>query len=407
MTKRQKYMQLVSDRAAHLQAAENALAAGNQETYNDEMAAATGMNAEIEQLQNLINEEERYMGGISERTPNAATPDAIDTMAETLRAGGRIALDQREVLDVIRGAVNSVLIGSESLIQPVGADTNIRDNKATVSGVLDLVHVENLQGCSEWQVPYVKTVSTADKGTDGTAPTESNPEFRVAVIKPTLVDTLAYVSRHIANLNNAAYVQKVQALAYDALRRKVVEFLTNGDGTTFFGMTNATNSKKEAIYGTYTVEEPTIDEKFLRKLVMSVGGDETTGSGWLVLHKDDLIAFGDVRGTDKKPVYIITANPATLGNTGTITDGGLTVPYVIDSKLTALTGSTKTSSTIKTMVYGNLSAYTLGLFGDYTVELDGSYKFAEGLWTVRGEVMAGGNLTADSALTVVTLSASA
>ena len=403
MTKRQKYMQLVSDRAAHLQAAENALAAGNQETYNAEMAAATGMNAEIEQLQNLINEEERYMGGISERTPNAATPDAIDTMAETLRAGGRIALDQNEVLNVIRGAVNSVLIGTESLIQPVGADTNIRDSKATVSGVLDLVHVENLQGCSEWQVPYVKTVSTAGKGTDGNAPAVSEPVFRVAAIKPTLVDTLAYVSRHISNLNNAAYLEKVRSLAYDALRRKVVEFLTNGDGSTFYGMTNAANTKKEAIFGIYTAQEPVIDEKFLRQLVMSSGGDETTGAGWLVLHKDDLIAFGDVRGTDKQPVYEITPDSATHGNTGTIKDGGLTVPYVINSKLKALSKSVKTTSLINTMVYGDLSAYTLGLFGDYTVEVDESYKFAEGLWTVRGEVMAGGNLTAHEALTIVQL----
>lgn len=401
---RKKYMQLVSDRAALLQAANDALQAGDHALYDSKMAEAMAMNQEITELQNLINETERFTNGI----PHGEDVEGVDldAMAATLRNGGQITLNQDETMNVIRTAVNeSILIGTESLITPTHADTNIRDNNAGISGVLDLVTVENLQGCAEWQVPYVKTVSTAAKGTDGHAATESNPVFRVAAIKPTLIDTMAYVSRHIANLNNAAYVAKVKTLAYDALRRKVVEFLTVGDSSTFYGMLNATNTKSEAINGTYEVDANTIDEKFLRNLVMSAGGDETTGSGWLVLNKSDLIAFGDVRGTDKKPVYEITPDSATRGNTGTIKDGGLTVPYVIDSKLTALTGSSKTSSAIKTMVYGDLSAYTLGIFGDYTVEVDTSCKFAEGLLAVRGEVMAGGNLCAHEALTVVTLAA--
>lgn len=79
--------------------------------------------------------------------------------------------------------------------------------------------------------------------------------------------------------------------------------------------------------------------------------------------------------------------------------------YILVDKLTALSTATKGAKAIQTMVYVDLSAYLLGLFGNYTVEVSKDYKFAEGLLAVRGEVMAGGNLCVDQAATVVTLTA--
>ena len=81
--------------------------------------------------------------------------------------------------------------------------------------------------------------------------------------------------------------------------------------------------------------------------------------------------------------------------------------YILDDSLTALSTAVQTTNAIKTMVYVDLSAYLLGLFGNYKVEVSKDYKFAEGLLAVRGEVMAGGNLCVDQAATVVTLAASA
>ena len=185
-----------------------------------------------------------------------------------------------------------------------------------------------------------------------------------------------------------------------------MEFLTKGDGSTFYGMTNAKNTDNEEIYDTLTVDAATIDAGTLRKIVLGSGGDEETGGGILMLHKDDLIAFGDVRGTnEKQAVYAIEPDAETNGNTGVIRDGGLSVSYVINNQLTALSKSTKTSTAIKTMVYGDPQNYELGLFSPYSVEVDRSYKFAEGLLTIRGSVMAGGNLIAHEGMTVVTLAA--
>ena len=142
--------------------------------------------------------------------------------------------------------------------------------------------------------------------------------------------------------------------------------------------------------------------------MFAYGGDENIGSNaTLYLNKADLIAFGDVRGTnEKKAVYEIIpdgSNP----NTGIIKDGGLSVRYCINSECKALTGSTKGSAPIKTMVYGDPGNYKLDLFGDYEVRVSEDYKFGERLLAVLGEVMLGGNIICDKGFVVVTLSGTA
>jgi len=121
------------------------------------------------------------------------------------------------------------------------------------------------------------------------------------------------------------------------------------------------------------------------------------------LNKLDLIKFGDVRGTnEKKPVYEIIpdgSNP----NTGVIKDGGLAVPYVICSDVTALSTATYSATDIPTMIYGDPANYKLALFGDYEVSVSEDYKFAEGLLSVRGEAWIGGNVIVDKGFIVVTL----
>lgn len=402
---KRKLMDLMATRNAHIDAAQAAYDKGDQETYKSEMALATGMNDEIAQLQQLCDEAERFAGVHAEPGAEGDT-DAINDAVRALRAGDRMDMPMDLVVNTIRGAVNSVLIGTDTLAQPTGVGTNIHDNNAAVSSILGMVNVQDLEGCAEWQEPYVKEVSTAGVGTDGSAPATSEPVFRVAAIKPTLVNTVAYVSKHINNLTPVAYYNKVQALALDALRRKIIELMTNGNDT-FFGFKTAKNTKNEVIYATKTVTTATIGETFLRDLVLGSGGDETVGNGVLQLNKADLVAFGDIRGTnEKKPVYEIIPDTATNGNTGVIKDGGLSVPYVINSNLTALSGSVQGESAIQTMIYGDPYAYMLGLFSKYTVEVDSSYKFAERLFTVLGEVMAGGNLCKHEGATVVTLAAS-
>lgn len=408
MSKKRKLINLVSQRTAHINTANAALDAGNKDLYRTEMDAATAMNDEITTLTELVNETERFIGGVMSQDVMTESSAQITAMVNDLRSGKSIPIASDMVSRCLREAVDSAIVSTTStLVKPTRTGTEVRGDNP-ISSVINMVSVMDLSGCVEWQEPYLKTASTAAAGTEGSVPTESEPVFRVAAIKPKLINTIAYVSEYVENLSPAKYLAKVESLALAALRKKAVEYMTDGDGSTFYGFTTATNTDSEAIYDTYSVDSATIGEKTLRDIVLHAGNDEETGEGILQLNKSDLIAFGDVRGTnEKRAVYEIIPDSATKGNTGIIKDGGLSVKYVINSNLTALSTSTRGASAIKTMVYGDTLTYLLGVFSDFSVKVDDSYKFGEGLKTVRGSCQIGGNLTCHHGLTVVTLSATA
>lgn len=280
-----------------------------------------------------------------------------------------------------------------------------------VSSIVDMVTVEDMTGIGSYKEAYIDSWQTAGAAIEGTASTATDPAFKTVQINPFLLDTLTYVSREIRKQTPLQYEEKVRQGALIALRKKVAEWIVNGNGTSApYGIKNAVNtdSSPASMTKALSVTAAAIDEKTLRRIVLEYGNDESIGANAvLFLNKADLVAFGDVRGTNEKgAVYEIIpdgANP----NTGVIKDGGLTVKYCINSNLTALSGATRGASAIKTMVYGDPSCYKLGLFGDYEVNVSEDYKFAEGLLAIRGEAMVGGNVVVKNGFVVVTLAATA
>lgn len=311
----------------------------------------------------------------------------------------------------IAGAdARAILLSTGSLAKPTKV-SGINDAQNTVSSIVDQVFVDDATGMGEDRVAYVKSIQEAGVAKDGTASTESNPVFRVAAIKPVLVDTLAYVSREIRKQTPLKYAEKVERCAMQALRTKAGRLIIGGNGTTEpYGIINAVNTEEspEPIYDTLEVSAATIDDKTLRKIVFAYGGDENIGSNAvLYLNKKDLTAFGDVRGTNEKGAVYEIIPDGSNPNTGIIKDGGLSVKYCINSQCTALSESTKGSAPIKTMVYGDPANYKLDLFGDYEVNVSEDYKFGERLLAVLGEVMLGGNIICDKGFVVVTLTGTA
>lgn len=360
-------------------------------------AEVDSLNAELTMLR-----AKQAVAGKVKPLPDGGKPVDADLAARAaeMKNSGKITLTAQEVRRGLLAAMQrSTTLATDSLAKPTGVGQNVEGTFNVVSSIVDEVRVMDCEGCGEWSEPYVSANSMAGSRTDGAAnASASDPTFRVAAIKPNLVNVTSYVSKNIEKLTPVNYVAKVQEIALVALRAKVGALIVNGDGSNFYGIKTATNTKSEAIYDTLTMaldssKKGVIDEKTLRKIVLSYGGDENVGaSARLYLNKADLIAFGDVRGSDKKPVYEITPD-AGNPNTGIIKDGGLAVPYTINSNLTALAGTAQsTSAAANTMVYGDPLNYELGLFGDYTIEVSKDYKFAEGLLTVMGEVLAGGNL---------------
>ena len=337
--------------------------------------------------------------------PAAGPADNVEERAKQVKETGKMEISAAETRSALQQ--RSTTISSDSLAKPTKTGNEISDNLEMASSIVDQVTVSDLTGCGTFDEPYVKTDSAAGARTDGAANgSPSDPVFRVARIQPNIVNVTSYVSKNIARLTPVAYEAKVKALATKALRKKVADYIVNGLAGTFMGIKIAQNTKSENIYKEYLVAINTINDSTLRNIVFQYGGsDELGGNARLFLTKEDLAAFGAVRGTnEKKAVYEITPD-AGNPNTGIIKDGGTIVPYTINSGLTSLSTATKGAAKIQTMIYGDPKNFELGLFGPFTVEVSKDYKFAEGLLTVMGEVLAGGNVIVHEGFVVVTLAA--
>lgn len=312
------------------------------------------------------------------------TMTVVEERANSLKAENHMAIGAEEV--------RSTLISTGSIAKPQSVG-GINDPFNTVSSIVDMVKIEDMTGMGSHKEAYVSAWQTAGILTDGTAPSGSDPVFKTVQITPFLLGCLSYVSREIKKQSPLQYEQKVREGALIALRKKVGEWIVNGGGTTeIFGILNAQNTDQTPASMITTINATALEEGTLRKIVFEYGGSENIGAnGVLVINKKDLVAFGDIRGTDKKPVFEIIPD-ASNANTGIIKDGGLSVKYVISSAVTSFADA---SANGLTMFYGDLTNYKLGLFGNYEVNVSEDYKFGEGLLAVRGEVMVGGNVVID------------
>jgi len=316
---------------------------------------------------------------------------------------------ETRTLNVKSEELRSVLLASAGIAKPTIVN-GISDPFNTQISILDQVKVIDVTGAGTFKESLLKTHSAATTKTDGIAQDASDPVFGSVTLTPAMIGVTTYVSRELRKTTPLNYMAKVQESALVALKVKLAQDIVTK-------IKAATDDASAALYQTLTATSTngmlpsttgTIDSKTLRNIVMNYGGDANVyGNARLYLNKTDLIAFGDVRGTnEKKAVYEITPDAANP-NTGIIKDGGLSVPYCIVPTLTALSGTAQTSSAIQTMIYGSALNFELALFGNYEIRVSEDYKFAEGLDTVLGEVMTAGNVIAYNGFEIVTIPSNA
>lgn len=412
---RRKMIDLMQQRAQLVEKAEALLKDGRREEYRAEMDKVAAMNTEIQDLQKLLEEQDRKF--MEKPADPAEEKDKAAERGSALMKGQEVKFSVQEVRKAlfVPGAVEkSVTLATGTLAQPTGAGTNIRDPLGNgVGAIIDQVYVQDLTGMASYLEPYVISefdASGADVATAaGTARTaSSDPTFGVAKISPYELTTTSYVDRNISRLTPANYYAKTFAMAMRALRRDTVKMIFNGDGqptnNDMFGIKTAKNVAGSTIFSTLNVTA--VDADLLTNLMFAYGGDEELGGNCrLYLNKADLLALGKLRGTNEKRRLFDIVPDAGNPNTGTIREGGTIVPYSIASNLTALSGSSAGSSAIQTMVYGDPMNYELGLFGDYTVRVDESVKAVERMLTILGDAMVGGNLIVDKGFVVATVAA--
>lgn len=400
---RRKMNDLMAKRAGMLADAEAAYKSGDHDAYTAKMTAIGNINNEINEVKALIDEQDRQF--------MAKAPDAREE-AEKAQERGNALLKGGEVkfsADEVRKAVT---LATGTLVEPTGVGSDVRDIiGGAVSSIVDQVSVADLTGMGAYQEPYVISELTANANTvaskaGASRAASTDPTFGVAEIKPYELTVTSFVDRNLARLTPANYYAKIYNMAMRAMRRKLATLIVNGDGETthvMYGIKNAVNKAGSTIYSTANVSA--VDVNLLDNLYFAYGTDDALApNARLLLTKSDLKAIGQLRGTNEKQRLFTIEPDMGNPNTGIIRDGGVVIPYTICSDLTSLSGATaSTSGAIQTMCYGSPANYLLGLFGDFTIRVDESFKAQERLLTILGDAFVGGNLVADKGFVVATV----
>lgn len=315
-----------------------------------------------------IKGDERKMNVLETMNTRAEDNKKIEERAKAFADSGKMTIENAEA--------RSVLVSSGTLATPTEV-AGINDAiGAKVSSIVDLVKITDASGMGAYKVAYVDTDATAATQTEGGAYHAGEPTFNFVEIAPQTEAVLSYISKQARKQTPLNYQQKVNESALVALRKRAAKIITDKL------VASALNTK---------VSLSALDEKTLRTVAFNYGGDESiVGAATLFINKTDLVALGDVRGSDKKAVYEITPD-ASNPNTGIIRDGGLAVPYCINSNLTA-----------GTLVYGQAKCFELALFSNYEINVSEDFAFDKGLLAIRGDVELGGDVTVKGGFVVAT-----
>jgi HK97 family phage major capsid protein len=325
------------------------------------------LNEELTQIQNTAQARQQLRASVAAGAGVVVQNNAPAQPSAEERAAADFASTRRMTIDADQA--RALTIAGGQLVQPTKVDGINDIPGAKYSSIIDMVKIVNCTGMGSHKIAYLdEDAAAAANQTEGqAAATATLAQFGFVTIMPESVAVLDFISKQAKKQTTLQYAAKVKEQAMIALRKKAVEVVTNA---------LAASDLVKAVPGA------AIDAKTLRTITMNYGGDESViGGATLMLNKADLLAFGDVRGTnEKKALYEIT--PDATGNTGTIREGGLNVRYVINSKVPA-----------GTLYYGNLQSLELDLFSDYEVKVSEDFAFDKLMDTIRGDVELGAGVT--------------
>lgn len=305
-------------------------------------------------------------------------------------------MDEKRALDFkntgrLNRSISSLLkkrsiLSTGKIAKPSDVD-GIDDNFQGAYGILNEFRVMDAGQVSEIKLAYMKTRPSLAAETEGSAPTENSPTFDYVTLTPKTRNGVVYISKAIDRYTPLDYERAV-------LEEVIPAMLTDAEETAIAGFGACQDSSSTKMVQAIAIQNSTgaIDQDTLRTILINFKrGENVRGTPTLFLTQAQLVEFGKVRGTnEKRPLYAITFDPNN-SRRGTLSEGGSMVNFVI------CTGITK-------MILGQLDGYTLALWGDYRVEVDGSYKFAEGLNTVRYEYTADGSVRVPYCFAEITLS---
>lgn len=338
----------------------------NPETSTDRLAAikieAENLASEERSLrskQDLSN----LLGGTEQQEHRNPDMTTIQKRAKQLAETGTMHLP-------LFVEERSVLVSSGKLATPTAVATEIGEMPAAVSSIVDDVEAIDATGTGAWDFPYKKSDAVAAGITEGQTIRGTGATFDTVSIGPKDWGVLDEISNKVAKTTPVAYERAVRNSSYTALRVKAKEEIIT------------------AVMASTLLEKRTsipLDKDYLNTVVLGYGDDETVPGGTtLYITKNDLATLGMIQGTGENRHYKISYNPDM--NSGTISDGGLTVRFVLTKVAGQLVDGIQ--------LYGKPTTVKMLNWGDYAVTTDdGGDYFKRSMLGIKAEATAGADLT--------------
>lgn len=311
--------------------------------------------------------------------------EMLEQRGADLKAGKKIKVELEE---------RATIVSSGNLLIPKKYKNTIDESFEGVSGLVDRLNTIPLEGGESYSVPFEVEYGEGDYTDENSEYSETDSETDYVETGRAKITAYSEISKEAIKLPNANYQALVIKRVRDAIRKKIGKQVIIGAGTTntIKGIYNADTKVMPTDEGkTADISLTNIDIDTLNTIVFAYGGDESVESEQgLILSKEDLEKFAKVKTSDDKFVYKVTRK----GQTGTIAyaNGGLEVPYVINSACNSLSDS-NTAANKYTMAYGSLSSYELPIFSELEIEESRDYNFKKGMVSYRGDVIIGGTVS--------------
>jgi len=250
-----------------------------------------------------------------------------------------------------------------------------------VSTLADQVGVVNLNGGETYKKAYVKSHGEAGLTGEGEAYAETEPVYDYVTITKVKVTAYTEITEELEKLPSLPYQAEVLKNIKCSLKKKITQQILRGagDSNTFTGIFS---NKATAIDASKDLPIAEINENTLDDIVYSYGGDEEVeGGACLILNKNDLRAFANLRTPEGRKVHTIDYKAHTI-------DG---IPYVISSYCKAIS-DTNTASGDYCIAYGALHNYEVPIFSPVEIGKSTDYKFRDGITCYKASVFTGGNV---------------
>jgi len=250
-----------------------------------------------------------------------------------------------------------------------------------VSTIVDKVSVVNLNGGETYKKSYVKSHGEAGLTAEGSPYENTEPDYDYVTITKVKVTAYTEITEELEKLPSLPYQAEVLRNIQISLKKKIAQQILRGAGSsnTFTGIfsQNATAIEASKDISISTITDTTLDD-----IVFAYGGDEEVeGGACLILNKNDLRAFANLRTPEGRKVHTIDYLASTI-------DG---IPYVISSHCKSISDVATTAGEY-CIAYGALKNYEVPIFSPVEVGKSTDYKFKDGIICYKASVFTGGNV---------------